>query len=666
MGPPGLLSFAQQAWEPVLAQAAGADVYLDGPSAESLHWAGGAERLLGGRPGRVRALGPAGAGGEGRAEALVVVLSGPPRGPARAALRELLRRGHFRRCVVAIAAQASRDGDDDDDPQDRRDEDRPPQREDEEDEGRLEERLRRWMGRPGCTARVLAVPLLLAPVAPHLALAPGLGALWPPAGGRPGPEGRRQGRRLVCGLSALCGHLGVREDCFAVGELSRRLAAQLANFGPAKSRRRAAAATAGRASVLFVDRTLDLTGAVGHHGDNLVEKMLSILPKLPGHTTDVMVDMRELTALRAGGEEDNRDMIAPGCLAQPNDAEAKALWESLLTLKQKEAVMEVRRHLVEAASRENLPIKMSMGRVTPGQLRSYIQLFKTNPKALESHSGLLQLGLATVQTLEHPRAATWDNFLAFERLLLQSVGEEDLPSLLDQLLPAIKPADRRTGDDFAPDDVLLLLVYVYSVVGPVRAGPELQGAEERAKAALADVLCREPTLSPLCQKITVCESSLKLTYPRAKTVVDELFRTLRAVTRARSALKQFNSVYTPGNHAHQALYKPLLKQVVEEIFHPERPDPVDIEYVSSGLTDLLKTGFSMFMKVSRPHPGDHPLLILVVIGGVTVAEAKMVKDLVAALKPSTQVLVLSTRLLEPRSVPELLFAADPLPPNLEA
>uniref|UniRef100_A0A8D1MNF7 Sec1 family domain-containing protein 2 n=1 Tax=Sus scrofa TaxID=9823 RepID=A0A8D1MNF7_PIG len=60
--------------------------------------------------------------------------------------------------------------------------------------------------------------------------------------------------------------------------------------------------------------------------------------------------------------------------------------------------------------------------------------------------------------------------------------------------------------------------------------------------------------------------------------------------------------------------------------------------MSSGLTDLLKTGFSMFMKVSRPHPSDHPLLILFVVGGVTVSEAKMIKDLVPSLKPGTQVL----------------------------
>lgn len=48
----------------------------------------------------------------------------------------------------------------------------------------------------------------------------------------------------------------------------------------------------------------------------------------------------------------------------------------------------------------------------------------------------------------------------------------------------------------------------------------------------------------------------------------------------------------------QASYKPLLKQIVEDIYNPDRPDPVDIEHMSSGLTDLLKTGFSMFMKVN--------------------------------------------------------------------
>lgn len=45
-----------------------------------------------------------------------------------------------------------------------------------------------------------------------------------------------------------------------------------------------------------------------------MEKILSVLPQLPGHTNDVMVNMVELTALQA--EEENQNMVAPGCLAQ--------------------------------------------------------------------------------------------------------------------------------------------------------------------------------------------------------------------------------------------------------------------------------------------------------------------------------------------------------------
>lgn len=46
---------------------------------------------------------------------------------------------------------------------------------------------------------------------------------------------------------------------------------------------------------------------------------------------------------------------------------------------------------------------------------------------------------------------------------------------------------------------------------------------------------------------------------------------------------------------------------------------------------------SFILQVNRPHPGDHPLLIIFMVGGVTVSEVKMVKDLVATCKTGTQV-----------------------------
>ncbi|XP_068536430.1 sec1 family domain-containing protein 2 [Anas acuta] len=639
----------RQAWEPVLARARGAVVFLDAAAAEALHWGGGGagELLAAGALGVKPLPPPEGAAAAGAASPRVVfVLSGPLRGWAAAAVRAVLETGSVRCCALLCAGEA--------------------------EGGEPEESLRRWMG-PGGRAEVLlrGAPLLV-PLTAELGLLPASAGIVPPAGGPrqggPGEPGlgalpgelRAAGRVLVGELDALLGAMGLREECFAVGSLSRLLAAELASCAPARNRRRMAT---NRAAVVFVDRTLDLAGAVGHHGDNLAEKILSVLPKLPGHKTDVMVNMVELTALQTPDEACS--IIAPGCLAQPNDPAAKALWESFMNLKQKEAVMEARRHLVEAASRENLPIKMSMGRVTPEQLSSYIQLFKNNLKALENHCGLLQLVLATVQTLKHPQISKWDNFLAFERLLLQSIGESEMPNVLNQLLTMIKPYNERMPDDYTCEDFLVLLVYMYSVVGEIKGGKELDKAEEEVKKALAKAICDEAEPSPLLQKITGCDSAQNLTSQKATDAVDKIFKTLRDISRARMHMKQFNSIHNPGSNTHQASYKPLLKQVVEEICNPDRPDPVDIEHMSSGLTDLLKTGFSMFMKVNRPHPGDHPLLIIFMVGGVTVSEVKMVKDLVATRKPGTQVLVLSTALLTPLDAVELLFTTDHPQPDTD-
>lgn len=56
----------------------------------------------------------------------------------------------------------------------------------------------------------------------------------------------------------------------------------------------------------------------------------------------------------------------------------------------------------------------------------------------------------------------------------------------------------------------------------------------------------------------------------------------------------------------QATYRPFLRQILEEVFHPDRLECPDIEHMSGGLTDLLKTGFSMFMKVRHcSHTHTH-------------------------------------------------------------
>ncbi|RMC14103.1 hypothetical protein DUI87_09192 [Hirundo rustica rustica] len=84
----------------------------------------------------------------------------------------------------------------------------------------------------------------------------------------------------------------------------------------------------------------------------------------------------------------------------------------------------------------------------------------------------------------------------------QTIGESEMPSVLNQLLPMIKSYNERTKDDYACEDFLVLLIYIYSVVGEIKCGKELDTAEEKVKKALVKAICDEPEPSPLLQKIT--------------------------------------------------------------------------------------------------------------------------------------------------------------------
>ncbi|XP_077391366.1 sec1 family domain-containing protein 2 isoform X2 [Festucalex cinctus] len=685
--------FPVQMWDRVLAKVNRAVVFMDDPCAEVLHWsAGGAAALFDAGARNVKQFSSFESCGEDEPKAVFVV-STLLKGRTVDTLKDIISLSHLQYCVVItavshplhllannVAPSADLDG-------------ATPVFE------QLEDKLCEWMGDMNYTAEVLHVPLSFAPVSQQLLLAPAFARLFPLLppdlralnAKRPGKkrfaslldvdmhalpaELQLEIKALTGALNALFEATGTREESFAVGPMSRLIAGELAGHPQAKNRRKTAP---NKASIIFVDRTMDITGAVGHHGDSLAEKILTALKPLPGHVTDVQVDMRELTGVLIGPGSEN--CVAPGCLAQPQSPAARSLWEAMLTSKHKEGVMEVRRQLVEAASKEKLPIKMSMGRVTPEQLCSYARPFRGDTGALETHCGVLQLGLATAQTLQHPLLPRWDACLAFERLLLQALGDADFPSVLSQMLPLVTPRAGQHGDsggfardECGPDELILLLAYLYSLADEAqptgerddtRLGAEVEKLERELIGGLTLAITRETRLSPLLQKLTGCTQAEELSTERVHSTLERMFETLSGLSHARDHLKQLRHVYTASDGVHQATYRPFLRQVLQEVFHPDKHECPDIEHMSGGLTDLLKTGFSMFMKVSRPHPTDNPLLFLFLVGGVTPSELRLIKETVTNLKPGSQVLVLSTRLLRPTDVPELLFGNQRLTPDI--
>ena len=53
----------------------------------------------------------------------------------------------------------------------------------------------------------------------------------------------------------------------------------------------------------------------------------------------------------------------------------------------------------------------------------------------------------------------------------------------------------------------------------------------------------------------------------------------------------YRSVAESGGMTSPSSLKPLLKQVMEAIFSPDKPDLSDIVYKSTGLRDFIKSGF---------------------------------------------------------------------------
>ncbi|XP_014852979.1 PREDICTED: sec1 family domain-containing protein 2 [Poecilia mexicana] len=609
-------------WEKVFAKVKKAVVFMDDRCAEALHWSGGAAALLQAGARNVKQFSSFEACGENEPKAVFVV-STLLKGRTVDIIKDIILLSHFQYCVVFTAVPHSVH--------------LFANNVSTEMEGfpvfeQFEEKLCEWMGNMNYTAEVMHSPVVFAHVSQQLIVASPFAHLFPllPADlesiNAKRPEKKRFGtlndldghslpvelqieiKSLVSALNSMFEAAGMREESFAVGPMSRIIAGELANHNQAKNRRKTAP---NKASIIFIDRTMDLTGAVGHHGDNLAEKILTVLDPLPGHVTDVQVDMLELTSVQRTPHSQNT--VAPGCLAQNQSSSARLLWETMLTSKHKEALMEVRRHLVEAATKEKLPIKMSMGRVTPDQLCSYVKLFRSSWEALESHCGVLQLGLATAQTLRHPNLARWDSCLGFERLLLQALGDSDFPAVLRQLLPLMKPrggedssssGSRLGQDECGPDELILLLIYLYTLAEEAQDSAdggeeELEKLERELIGALTLVITQETELSPLLQSLTGCAAAEELTTERAHSAVGKMFETLRGLSHMRDHLKQLRSVYTASDGVHQASYRPFLRQILEEVFHPDRPECPDIEHMSGGLTDLLKTGFSMFMKVRR-------------------------------------------------------------------
>lgn len=465
-------------WTEACKKVKNALVFVDGPTAESLHWSGGLGRLADAGAKNVKEFSSFERGSERDVKA-AFLLSGPVRGTTATILQDVIKASKFQYCIVITSAHPSvhtyaryggRDVDD------------------AALTTELEQNVLTWMGNMNYTVEIFYLPLVVVPYSEDLFFMPVFSSLYPllspdipriskhhqavTRGDKIKPltglgevefhhlphEMRVSVRQLVASIHSLLQGMNAREEIFTIGQTAHIIGTELDVFSPARQRRKVAT---NKVSVVVVDRTLDLVDAAGHGGDTLMARLLALLPRLPGHCLDSAINMAPLCQVHPSCEW----TLVPGCLApQGKEPRAVEVLRSLVTVPAKETLALINKHVLEAASRKDLPpgSPRREGKVMVDNLKKNIQQFASDIDAFTDNAALLQQGLGAVEALTDPCHEHLDQLLSLEKRLLQALGDPEETSPFTQIFQLLRT---RKSHGVTLDDLLSLMVYVASLGG---------------------------------------------------------------------------------------------------------------------------------------------------------------------------------------------------------
>jgi len=445
-------------------------------------------------------------------------------------------------------------------------------------------------------------------------------------------------------MNSMFEQMDIHEDCYAVGHFSRLVANELANMTDAKGRRKVASS---RASIVFIDRTVDLVAPMSHTSDSVLGSIYEILPPLKNHNNDVEVNMVDLFA----NGNVNGVTLFPGCLSHHGDEEVQKLIQMFIMKTKKDCLQFINKKLEQIMIEEKLQAKDEIDPeiLQIEKLKKSIILFKNNINMMTKHGGFLQCVMAFLNTITHEENDHIDEILSAEKIIMQDLMDDDK----DPFSQVHRLLSDKDNKKFSVVDALVLCLLIYS------GGQEISNAtpaqEEKLKECLINVLMDGHHREDLLFLIGDLDASER----QIRTRIADIFERLRGVGESRENMQVLKDLLHKDEYG-MVRYEPILQQVVERIFSKDKPELTDIEFRSHGLRDFLKTGFGFFMNVSKPRPDDHPLVVLFVIGGITWYEIQSIEKNLKKINPTTKVLIGSTRIITPSDTLEQVLCSENL------
>ncbi|PNF41887.1 Sec1 family domain-containing protein 2 [Cryptotermes secundus] len=615
-----LFQFSQMGWREICKKVKKAVVYIDNECAECLHWNGGLMLMMRAGALTVKEFSAFESDKEKEHKKAVFILSSPVFGTTKVILQDIIQNSSFDYCVLITSANArvhhfAKYGG--------------------HQEGihdmfifhALEEEMLEWMGNKSYAVEVIYSPLFIVPLTEMMFLTPTFRNVFPITDAHIARirelqrsqhkvvksqsldslssvelthlplEAQISVHHLVGCLHTLFTQLEIREDIYSLGHLSGLVANQLEILPEANNRRKTAA---NHCSLILIDRTLDLASVTTHDTESLLDRILAVLPRLPGHSSDVAVNMSPVCDAKVSSPLGNI-VLAPGCLAHPNIDLCSQVLEWLVNKPQKDILLSLHHHLSTLAPGGGSDRIGKLTRVTPHSIDKQVALFRGHKEAIYQCSGLLQQALAVTQTLRAPRSSQLDTIVSIEKLLVQNLGcAKDGVGILSQVTQLLRTRRER---GLLMRDILGLLIHLFSLAGTDFLFPAME------QSHLLNAL-----------KLALYEDRGQL----------------------QGNLSELVNSMAENDFA----------EIAGDIFSK-------LQYIASARKALVR--YSLLLNRPRQqHPLDNPQLIVFILGGITAQEVKLVQDMVISSGQQTQVLVGGTRLLSPNDTVEAIFFKDPL------
>ncbi|KAL1520875.1 hypothetical protein AB1Y20_022436 [Prymnesium parvum] len=483
-------------------------------------------------------------------------------------------------------------------------------------------------------------------------------------------------------LAGLLKAAGSKPLLFALGPRATLLARQVMQHLPAHPPHSAAEEAI---SLLVVDRTVDFVSP-SVRTDHPLEQMLTAPPSHPHVPTSApsTSPTREAVARRPETHPAAIPVATQQRLAA-NETGCAAIIDNLLPRRCKEIVPLLLKTLVSlAAESDDFDLSLPT-RATSGAVRDLSRQLRASRRFQFAHAAELQAVEALLDAMDGGAANTLQAEMISHQKLVQHTASESPVAAMKELIALARRAHNsgaahRRGEGDAPEglgvrDVLPLIGMFYSLAGSaVFASEEMLECEQRLRESLLQACLRDPHAGGFLHSETAprgsTQTSAELLMQRRQAslraerfrphpleladCMEIVFARLRALARARLGMGPSEALLLSSSQTAGDVYRPLLRYTLERAM---RHEPIDeLSHLTASIGSFFSRGATYLgVKTTSAKLSDARTILVFVIGGITLAEVRELRQLLAQY-PKSKLLLGSTEIASTNTTWEYLTA----------